>query len=60
MKTMGKNWNSKSKEYTDIIKPDTLNKALTAKKLKQQGSSVQEIADKLNVSKSRVYEYLRT
>lgn len=57
---MGKNWNSKSKEYTDIIKPDTLNKALTAKKLKQQGSSVQEIADKLNVSKSRVYEYLRT
>ena len=55
----GKNWNSKTKTYTNITNQDTLNKAKEAQQLKIKGLSVKEIASKLNLSKSRIYEYLQ-
>ena len=55
----GKNWNSKTKTYTNIKNQDTLNKAKEAQQLKIKGLSVKEIASKLNLSKSRIYEYLQ-
>jgi transposase len=55
----GKNWNSKTRTYTNIKNQDTLNKAKAAQQLKIKGLSVEEIASKLNLSKSRIYEYLR-
>ena len=54
-----KNWNSKKKEYTDIIKMDTREKAQLAQFLKLQGMSVKDIAEKLELSESRIKEYLR-
>ena len=56
---MGKNWNSKKREYTDIVKRDTRAKANKAKEMKMKGKTVSEIAAQLNLSKSRIYEYLR-
>lgn len=55
----GKNWNSKTRTYTNIKNQDTQNKAKEAQQLKIRGLSVEEIASKLNLSKSRIYEYLR-
>jgi transposase len=55
----GKNWNSKTRTYTNIKNQDTQNKAKEAQQLKIKGLSVEEIASKLNLSKSRIYEYLR-
>ncbi len=55
----GKNWNSKTRTYTNIKNQDTQNKAKEAQQLKIRGLSVKEIASKLNLSKSRIYEYLR-
>ena len=55
----GKNWNSKARTYTNIKNQDTQNKAKEAQQLKIKGLSVEEIASKLNLSKSRIYEYLR-
>jgi DNA-binding NarL/FixJ family response regulator len=54
-----KNWNSKKKEYTDIIKMDTREKAQLAQFLKLQGMSVKDIAEKLELSESRIKEYLK-
>ena len=55
----GKNWNSKTRTFTNIKNQDTQNKAKEAQQLKIKGLSVEEIASKLNLSKSRIYEYLR-
>lgn len=55
----GKNWNSKTRTYTNIKNQDTQNKAKEAQQLKIRGLSVKEIASKLNLSKTRIYEYLR-
>ena len=55
----GTNWNSKTRTYTNIKNQDTQNKAKEAQQLKIKGLSVEEIASKLNLSKSRIYEYLR-
>jgi len=55
----GKNWNSKTRTYTNIKNQDTQNKAKEAQQLKIRGLSVKEIATKLNLSKTRIYEYLR-
>jgi len=54
-----KNWNSKKKEYTDIIKMDTREKAQLAQFLKLQGMSIKDIAEKLELSESRIKEYLK-
>ena len=56
---MHKNLNSKKGSWYDIKSDETLKKADLAKKLKSDGRSVAEIAEKLNLSKSRIYEYLR-
>lgn len=56
----GKNWKSKKHEWADLVKPETKEKAALAANLKRQGKSVQEIAKKLNLSTSRIYELLRT
>lgn len=55
----GKNWNSRTGAYTDLVNYCTINKARRAQKLKTQEIPVKEIAQLLNVSISRVYEYLR-
>jgi DNA invertase Pin-like site-specific DNA recombinase len=55
----GKNWNSKTQEWTSIKGPEAQEKAQKAFDLRSQGLSVKEIAKALNLSKSRVYEYLR-
>lgn len=56
---MPKNWNSKKDSWSDIESDEILKKADLAKKLKSDGRSVAEIAEKLNLSKGRIYEYLR-
>jgi predicted transcriptional regulator len=55
----GKNWNSKSGIYTDIKSEEILNKSKKAKELKTKGFKVAEIAKKLGLSESRIYEYLK-
>lgn len=55
----GKNWNSKSKTYTNIIGEEILNKAKKAQELKIKGLTVVEISKELGLSKSRIYEYLK-
>lgn len=56
----GKNWKSKKRQWTDVVRPETKQKAAQAASLKRQGKSVFEIAKKLNLSPSRIYELLRT
>lgn len=56
---MGKNWNSKTGVYSDIKGEDTLAKSKKAQEFKNQGLSVSDIAIKLELSKSRIYELLR-
>ena len=55
----GKNWNSRSGNYTNIISEEILNKSKRAQELKSKGFSVVEIAKELGLSKSRIYEYLK-
>ena len=55
----GKNWNSKLGIYTNITGDDTLIKSKIAQKLKNEGCSVVEIANKLGLSKTRIYEFLK-
>lgn len=56
----GKNWKSKKRQWDDLVKPETKNKAAKAAFLKSKGKSVREIAEELELSTSRVYELLRT
>lgn len=53
------NWNSKEKEYTKLVKIETIATAEHCKHLKNEGYSVVEIANRLNLSKARIYEYLK-
>jgi predicted transcriptional regulator len=55
----GKNWNSKSGSYSDIISDEILNKSKRAQELYLKGIKVEEIAKELGLSKSRIYEYLK-
>lgn len=55
----GKNWNSKTKEWTSIKGPKAQERAEKANDLRRRGLSVKEIAECLNLGKGRVYEYLR-
>ena len=55
----GKNWNSRSGTYTNIISEEILNKSKRAQELYSKGIKVEEIAIKLGLSKSRIYEYLK-
>ena len=56
---MPKNWNSPKGTWSDIKSDEILKKADLAKKLKSGGMSVADIAEKLKLSKSRIYEYLK-
>lgn len=55
----GKNWNSATREYSDVVGPETKENAARAQKMREAGVSVAEIAKVLGKSKSRVYELLR-
>ena len=48
------NWNSKQKEYTKLVKIETIATAEHCKHLKSIGHSVADIADKLNLSKAKI------
>jgi len=54
-----KNWNSETRTWEQIIKPDTRDKAMIAKFLDFQGWSVKRIAQSLKLSESRIREYLK-
>lgn len=55
----GKNWNSKTGKYTDLVNESTISKAKKAHKLMTKGYSVKEISEIIGVSTTRVYQYLR-
>ncbi len=55
----GKNWNSKMNEWSPVVNNETKEKAIQAKKMRSKGISVKNIAQKMNLSKSRIYELLR-
>jgi len=56
----GTNWNSATGEYTKIVKPETQEKANKANLLKSKYNvSIKDIAYVLNLSESRIREYLR-
>jgi hypothetical protein len=56
----GKNWNSKAREWSDVVRPETKANAARAQVMRIAGISVAKIAKALDLSKSRVYELLRT
>ena len=56
---MGKNWNSKKGKFEDIKSQGIKDLADKAKKLREQGFSVAEIAKEFGLSKGRIYEYLK-
>lgn len=55
----GRNWNSKTKEWTELVKSETKEKAKKAQQLKASGKSVEAIANMMGLSESRIREYLR-
>ena len=57
---MGVNWNSKEKKYKPIVKDVTKAKAREAKAMFEiEGLSVAQIAEAMNLSISRIHEYLK-
>jgi len=54
-----KNWNSKISKYTPIVKDVTIKRATKAVSMREMGIPVRDIARQLNLSKSRIYEYLK-
>ena len=56
----GKNWYSKKKSWSDLVHDETKDNAKKAAKLRSAGKPVKDIAKALGLSKSRIYEYLRT
>ena len=56
---MGKNWNSRTGKYEEIKSQEIIDLADKAKKLKEKGYSVSEIAEKFGLSKGRIYEYMK-
>ena len=56
---MAKNWNSLHDEWTEIVSDDVKEMALEARRLRNKGISVKDIATKLGRSSARIYELLR-
>jgi predicted transcriptional regulator len=54
------NWNSKTKQWTDLKSVTVIKMATIARKLKAKRMSVKNIAEVLDRSESRVKEYLKT
>lgn len=57
---LGKNWNSKTREWSDVVRPETKENAARAQEMRKAGNSIAKIAKALGVSESRVRELLRT
>jgi predicted transcriptional regulator len=55
----GKNWNSKTKQWSRVVRPAIKQKAAQAEKLQAQGKSREQIAKVLGLSKSRISELLK-
>ncbi len=53
------NWNSKERKYTKILSDDVIAKAQLARSMRQEGIPVKIISTSLQLSTSRIYEYLR-
>jgi len=58
-KTANQNWNSKLKDHTPIKNRSIKDKANIAVTLYTGGHSVQYISEHMQMSKSRIYEYIR-
>ncbi len=56
----GKNWHSKDRTFREVVRVPTKEKARRAHALRAKGKDVSEIADELGLSKSRIYELLRS
>tara|TARA_R100000988_G_scaffold61058_1_gene30534 strand:- start:314 stop:484 length:171 start_codon:yes stop_codon:yes gene_type:complete len=54
------NWNSKTKQWTDLKSVTVIKIAKIARKLKSKRMSVKNIAEVLDRSESRVKEYLKS
>ena len=55
----GQNWNSKTREWSDIVRPETKKIAARAQEMHKAGDSIAKIAKALGKSESRIREYLR-
>lgn len=55
----GKNWNSKTQTWSQVVKPETKAKAQKAQELRSQGKNIQTIANEMGLSPSRIRELLR-
>ena len=53
------NWNSKTRQYSKLVKIETIATAEHCKHLRNEGYSVGEIANRMNLTKARIYEYLK-
>lgn len=53
------NWDSKNGVHKPVVGSATKKKEELARELRQQGLSVEEIANRLGLSKSRINQYLR-
>ncbi len=56
----GMNWNSRTKEWSHVVRPETKEKAKLARGLKEKGLKNTEIASILGLSAARISELLRT
>jgi DNA-binding NarL/FixJ family response regulator len=54
-----KNWNSKDSKYTNIKSTSVKDRATEVNKLHDKGVSVKDIADRYDLSESRIREYLK-
>ena len=54
------NWNSKTKQWTDLKSVTVIKMATIARKLKTKRMSIKNIAEVLDRSESRIREYLKT
>ena len=54
------NWNSKTKEWTELKSLRVINLAKIARKLHTKRMSIKNISEVLDKSESRIREYLKT
>ena len=54
-----KNYNSKENKYTNIKSLDILERAKYCQHLHSKGMSIKDIAEKFNLSESRIRQYLK-
>tara|TARA_R110001606_G_scaffold391752_1_gene560118 strand:+ start:194 stop:364 length:171 start_codon:yes stop_codon:yes gene_type:complete len=54
------NWNSKTREWTDLKSLAVIRLAMIARRLKDKKMSIKNIAEVLDKSESRIREYLKT